>query len=86
MKIENYKSFILFSFLILLSCNNLTRRKSGHGRVCKGYIVANKIKLIYYGLKCNILHDAFSLNKIGIKGENNNDLFPSQGHLTLELP
>ena len=41
---------------------------------------------LYYGLKCNILHDAFSLNKIGIKGENNNDLFPSQGHLTLELP
>ena len=38
---------------------------------------------LYYGLKCNILHDAFSLNKIGIKGENNNDLFPPQGHLTL---
>ena len=48
MKIENYKSFILFSFLILLSCNNLTRRKSGHGRVCEGYIVANKIKLILW--------------------------------------
>ena len=41
---------------------------------------------LYYGLKCNILHDAFSLNKIAIKGEDNNDLFPSQGHLTLELP
>ena len=38
---------------------------------------------LYYGLKCNILHDAFSLNKIGIKGENNNNLFPPQGHLTL---
>ena len=41
---------------------------------------------LYYGLKCNILHDAFSLNKIGIKGDNNNDLFPSRGQLTLELP
>ena len=48
LKIEDYKSFILFSFLILLSCYNLTGRKYGHGRVCKGYIVANKIKLILW--------------------------------------
>ena len=40
---------------------------------------------LYYGLKCNTLHDAFSLNKIGIKEENNNNLFPSQGNLNLKL-
>ena len=38
---------------------------------------------LYYGLKCNILHDSFSLNKIGIKEKNNHNLFPPQGHLTL---
>ena len=38
---------------------------------------------LYNGLKCNILHDSFSLNKIAIKEENNNNLFPPQGHLTL---
>ena len=38
---------------------------------------------LYNGLKCNILHDSFSLNKIAIKEENNHNLFPPQGHLTL---